>query len=240
MKRIQFKRLLAYPQVVHGSFLRRGGQSDGPFSSLNASFNVGDDPEKVQANREIVSAELGVQSVTYARLEHGTKIERVTRLNKENLPISDALYTTDKKLAIGVTHADCQAAIFYDPVKEVIGIVHAGWRGLVQNIYEKMCLQLKREVGTNPSDLIVCISPSLGPDYAEYKNYREDFPKKYWAFQKKKNFFDFWMLAKHQLLSSGVQQMSISNICTYTDEECFSYRRDRVTGRHPTVISLRD
>jgi YfiH family protein len=162
--------------------------------------------------------------------------------NIDKIGIADAIFTTERNLGIAVTHADCQAAIFYDPVHEAIGVVHAGWRGSVQNIYARLFDTMHREIGTQPHNLLVCISPSLGPDHAEYKNYKQDFPESFWSFQSKPNHFNFWEISKKQLQECGIleKNIEISGVCTYcSPEECFSYRREKETGRNATVVGLR-
>ncbi len=239
---LEFDLLKAFPRLSHGAFLRHGGISQEPFASLNVSISTGDHPDSVKANREIICKALDIPKIVYAKVNHGINIEWVTNANAGSLPESDALFTTEKNLGLAITHADCQAAIFYDPATQAIGIVHAGWRGLVQNMYEKAVGAMHREVGTLAKDLIVCVSPSIGPDHAEYKNYREDFPEELWSFQMQPNHFDFWAIAKKQLTACGIleKNIEISDICTYCSREnCFSYRRDRKTGRHATVVALK-
>lgn len=241
LRTIQFEVFKKYPEVRYGAFLRGGGYSTGPYCSLNLSTSTGDNSECVEKNRALVAKAIGASTMTFARLIHGKQGERVTFKNRETLPPCDALFTTEKQLPIAVTFADCQAAIFYDPINRAFAVVHAGWRGLMQNIYQNVCLRFQREFNTDPADLIVGISPSLGPEYAEYKNFRDEFPKKYWSFQKEPNFFDFRSLAKIQLKEEGIleENIEISSLCTYKNEEiCFSHRRDKLTGRHALVAFL--
>jgi YfiH family protein len=166
----------------------------------------------------------------------------VTAKNCDKIVAADGLFTTEKNLGLAVMHADCQAAIFYDPVHEAIGVVHAGWKGSVQNIYLRMFEAMHRDIGTQPHHLIVCISPSLGPDHAEYKNYKQDFPEEFWDFQVRPNHFDFWAISKKQLTACGIleKNIEISNVCTYCNaSDYFSYRREKETGRHATVVALK-
>ena len=140
-------------------------------------------------------------------------------------------------------HADCQAAIFYDPVHHALANVHSGWRGNVKNIYQTTILKMASVFGTKPQDLLVGISPSLGPQHAEFKNYKVEFPEHFWSFQVCPEYFDLWAIARHQLEEAGVlpYHIEIAGICTYANkEDCYSYRRDKVTGRHATLAMLRD
>lgn len=238
---IEFDLLEHYPHVAHGVFLRHGGTSQKHCMSLNAGDNVGDHPDHVKVNREMIRKAMQVPQVVYAKQNHGVNVHRVTAKNKDKIPQCDALFTSEKNLGLAVTHADCQATVFYDPVHEAIGVVHAGWKGSAQNIYARFIEAMHRDIGTQPHNLLVCVSPSLGPDHAEYKNYKQDFPEELWSFQVKPNHFDFWAITRKQLTSCGIldKNIEISEDCTFCNsKDYYSYRREKDTGRHATVIAL--
>jgi polyphenol oxidase len=137
---------------------------------------------------------------------------------------------------------DCQAAILYDPIHRALANVHAGWRGNVQNIYRTAVQKMVHSFGSKPQDLLVGISPSIGPKHAEFKNYKSEFPEEFWEFQVKPTYFDLWQIARHQFESSGVlaHHIQIAEICTFDHpSDYFSYRRDKTTGRHATVAMLK-
>ncbi len=239
---LEFELLEDYPHVVHGVFLRHGGVSNGAHASLNVSASIGDLPDSVQTNRDLLKGALKVSKLVFPNQTHGSHVERVTAKNADRVPQADAIFTTEKNLALAISHADCQAAIFYDPVHEAIAAVHAGWRGLVQNIYARTLAAMQREIGTQPQNIIVCIAPSLGPDHSEFKNYRQEFPQELWRFQVKPNYFDLWAIGKEQLLTLGVleRNIEITEMCTHChSDDCFSYRRDKNTGRHGTVVAMK-
>ncbi len=242
MQWLEFDLLEPYPHVVHGVFLRHGGVSQGAQATLNLGEGTSDNPEAVKTNREQIRKALHMPKLLFPHQTHGMNVQRVTAKNSDKAPQADALYTTEKNLALGVTHADCQAAIFYDPVHEAIAVAHAGWRGLVQNIYARVLEAMQRDIGTQPQNLIVCISPSLGPDHAEYKNYKQEFPQDFWPFQVKPNYFDFWAIARKQLSSLGLleKNIEITEICTHCNQkDYFSHRREKDCGRHGTVVALK-
>lgn len=242
MEWLEFDLLEPYPHLTHGVFLRHGGVSQGPFATLNLGSSTGDHPDHYKANRELVRKALNVERLIFPHQTHGAGIDRVTAKNLDKTFQADGIYTTEKNVALGVVHADCQAAIYYDPVHEAVGVVHAGWKGLVQNIYARMLEAMQREIGTQPQNLIVCIAPSLGPDHAEFKNYKQEFPQDFWSAQAKPNYFNLWEIAKRQLSALGVldKNIEIAEICTYcSPKEYFSHRREKETGRHGTVIALK-
>ena len=141
-----------------------------------------------------------------------------------------------------MNHADCQVAIFFDPVKKVVANVHCGWQGNVQNIYAQVIQHLEAEYGSAVEDLLVCISPSLGPENAEFINHRSELPSSFYPFQIKPNYFDFWEISKMQLKKAGVlgHHIEIAQMCTFSGEkDFFSHRRDKETGRNGTVVALK-
>lgn len=231
-----------FPHLVHGVFLRHGGTSKAPFATLNISSDVGDHPDYVKQNRESVRKALDLPKVVYAHQMHGSNVHRITAKNIDKIPAADAIFTTEKNLGLAITHADCQAAIFYDPVHEAIAVVHCGWKGTAQNIYARVVNAMHQDIGTQAHNLLVCISPSLGPDHAEYKNYRQEIPQEFWNFQAKPTYFDFWAISKKQLNGCGISEknIEISSLCTFCNQsDYFSYRGDKKTGRNVTIAGLK-
>lgn len=240
--------LLSHYSVAHGVFLRKGGVSSGVFDSLNGLYGIGDKEENVTENRMRMIDALQVGGIaSIKKAAHGKEVEIVHRKEEEFHGI-DGLLTKKENIGLLITHADCQAAIFYDPVSHALANVHAGWRGQMQNIYRETVFQMGKRFGSKPRDLIVCISPSLGPEHAEFKNYSEEICKEYWHFQVKPTYFNLWEIAKYQLLQLGLLEKNIEIACldTYANEDdFFSYRREKakkregiVTGCHATVAAL--
>ena len=86
---------------------------------------------------------------------HGVVIREVTDPNttREQLEGVDALITNVPGVAISVRTADCIPVLLYDPVHKAIAAVHAGWRGTVQRISQKVISEMQRRYGTDASDL---------------------------------------------------------------------------------------
>lgn len=230
-----------YSQIKQATFLRHGGVSPSPFASLNVGKDVGDNPDHVKVNRERVRDIIDFPSIVYAKQTHSLDVAEVTPQNIDHIPPADALFTNMPNVALAITHADCQAILVYDPFKEVIAAIHAGWKGSVGNIIRPLIDAMKKSHQSDPKDFLVSISPSLGPDHAEYKEYKKDFPEELWSFQKTDNHFDFWAISIKQLTECGVQQENIecAEICTFCDKEnYFSHRRSKKTGRNVTFIGI--
>lgn len=239
MRVLTFEKLESLP-LAHAVSTRAGGVSGGPFASMNLGDGVGDDEDAVAENRKRLLEHCSADSLVWATQVHGCEVVEVGDV-PASPPSCDALISNVSGLALMIKHADCQAAIIYDPVRHALGLVHSGWRGSVQNIYGKTIERMHTCYGSIPSDLIVCIGPSLGPEAAEFVNFRDELPEELWRFQRKPNYFDFWAISQAQLTEARVRPENIefSHLCTFSDPKAFfSYRRDRVTGRMGTVAAL--
>ncbi len=240
----EFEKLQAFTQLRHAVFSRCGGNSQTPFGPLNMSTYVGDEPSNVQHNRKLARKSACLQVPLATSLQtHGNNVYAIETALENDVEVSgyDAFVTNQKNSALGIQHADCQAAIFFDPIKQAIGCVHAGWKGSCKNIYKETMAKMDALYGSNPKDLIVCISPSLGPEKAEFINYERELPQEFWPFKSATNYFDFWQISRHQLEKEGVQpdNIEIAGLCTYSDSEhFFSARRDKICGRHLTAVWL--
>ncbi|MDR3624523.1 MAG: peptidoglycan editing factor PgeF [Chlamydiales bacterium] len=212
--------------LVHAVFTKKGGSN--PAIGLNLGLHTIDEPTHLQKNFDLIKDSLNLKRVTAAYQMHGIHTTLVTESHPSYISKCDSLLTASKNHALFISHADCQAAIFYDPIHHALANVHSGWRGSVQNIYKATIHAMKKHFQSDPKDLLVCISPSLGPNFAEFINYKSEFPEAFWPFQIKENYFDFWEISKEQLKSCGVlkSHIQVAQLCTVTEEEDFySYRR---------------
>ena len=226
--------------LKHGVFTRLGGVSSGTFGSLNVSSSVGDDPANTAENRRRIEHIIGAP-LSRINMCHGKEISFIDQFPYVQTPVCDAIATDLSHIGLLITHGDCQAAIFYDPIKNVVANAHSGWKGSVKNIYAEVVKALINRYGCNPRDLMVGIAPSLGPEHAEFINYEQELPQHFLKYQCKPVHFDFWQISKDQLMESGVlpSHIQIAGICTYECEhDFFSYRRDKKSGRNATVARL--
>lgn len=228
---LEFELLKPYPALSHAVLLRRGG--------LNLSRSAPEDVLNGQRNQATVQRIFPAQQWPQLRVVHGNRVVRVER--DQPLGEYDGFVTNQPGCALMVTHADCQAAIFYDPIHHALGAVHAGWRGLVKEIYSNCISLMHKEFGSSPNDLLVAISPSLGPLNSEFINYKQEIPERFYRFKEGQCHFNLWEIARFELCSAGVlpENIQIAGLCTYQhDADFFSYRRDKTLGRNATVALL--
>lgn len=239
---LEFELLADSINLVHRVFLRHGGYSAGFYSSLNLGTYMGDDNANVQANILKISKLLDISRITDCRQCHGKEVVEITPDNYQSIRPADGFVTKHQRLGLKVCHADCQAGIFYDPIRHVVANVHCGWRGNVHNIYAETVAFMERKYRSNPANILVGISPSLGPERSEFINFRQEFPEPFWDFQYKPNYFNLWSISEMQLIDAGIlpHHIQIAGISTYANpDDYFSYRRSKTTGCHGTVVFLK-
>jgi polyphenol oxidase len=171
------------PGIRHGYFTRQGGVSRGLFASLNCGFGSGDDPAKVEENRAIAAARLGLAAdrLVSCHQVHGTATVTVERpwppranpsANPTTNPRADAMVTAVPGIALGVLAADCAPVLFADPTARIIGAAHGGWRGALAGVMEATVAAMAAQ-GAQPERIRAGIGPCIaqpsyevGPEFA--------------------------------------------------------------------------
>ncbi len=145
--------------------------------------------------------------------------------------------------------ADCVPLVFHDPIKKVVGIVHAGWQGTLLQIGKEAVARVVEHYGSKPEDLFVGIGPSIcGKCYEVGEEVRKQFIKQWGEiaedFLKPHNgryLLDLWGANEWVLKQAGVKQIEQAHICTAEHlDEWYSYRKEKgATGRFGVVIALK-
>ena len=230
--------------LFYGTFNRHGGVSPSPWNSNNVSFGIGDSSDNVHANREQIKQAVGFKRLVSAKQVHGSKVYVVDRAPAGGLEVDafDALVTNVPGIGLMIQQADCQAVFLFDPEKKAVGLAHVGWRGTVADIIAETVFTMSQTFSTEPVDIIAAISPSLGPCCAEFINFRSELPAALHGYQVRPNYFDFWKISRDQLCAAGIrpENIHVAAICTCCNQDFFSYRRDRDTGRFASVIGIRE
>ena len=232
--------------IPHGTFNRLYGISVSPYSSLNVSFGVGDKPENVAGNRQLVKKALHIPHLLSAGQIHGDRVYCSAGIVADlEIQGYDALITDQPGVGLLVQQADCQAILMYDPHAQVIAAIHCGWRGSTLNIIRTTIQEMQKRYHVRPENLLALISPSLGPCCSEFINYREELPESLHHFQALPNHFNFWDISLYQLTKAGVlsEHIDIAEVCTVCDRNYFSYRRAKsqgkaCTGRNGSLIYM--
>ena len=228
--------------IIAGFTTRWGGVSEIPFDNFNLAVHVGDDKKSVLQNRDLLVKELGIENkdIVWMNQIHSDNIQ-IVEYGGEVLQ-TDGLITKRRGLVLLVLVADCIPILFYDAVKEIVAVVHAGREGTFQNISGKMITKFKKEFNSNSEDVQVFFGPSIQKKcYEVGKNIVKEFKDK-WGVKYIYNTtnLDLPLLNKDQLLQEGVlvENIKLSRICNHCDENYFSYRRNQKTGRFAGIIFL--
>jgi YfiH family protein len=237
----QFPNLAKFAAINHGIFTRHSGCSRGAFKSLNVADGIGDDAKNVQENRRIISRCIQGRQLVFADQVHGDHV-LVVEKNPAAALVGDAMVTGFRQQFLTIQVADCQAVMMYDPDRQVVANIHAGWRGSIKNIIGSTLRQMENRFGCRPHHVVAGIGPSLGPCCAEFVNYIREIPEEFWKYKDARHHFDFWAVSRDQLLEAGVPEENINTagICTKCNQDTFfSYRGQGSTGRFAAVIGLR-
>jgi len=233
---LEFELFQQYPEIAHGVFVKTAACEEG-FGGKEMQHDEG-----IKKNRHKAREAIGLDYLVTSRQCHEDHIALVDDyVDMLPDPSADGLCSSLRGIGLTVYHADCQAVFFYDPTKKVIANIHCGWRGNVCNILGKAVFSLQKRFGCNPKDLLVGISPSLGPRSAQFVHYREEFPEDFHGYQVAPGYFDLWEISYQQLRSAGIldSHIEIARLCTYEDNNYFfSYRRDKTLKRNMSVIGL--
>ena len=227
---------------------REGGQSDGPFASMNLGIAVGDAPERVAANRLRFGAACGALPV-FLRQVHGIGAVRIgvgDALPGAPVHEADASLTTEPGVACTVQVADCLPVLFAAPGGKGVAAAHAGWRGLAGGVLEATIARLCDAADCRPRDLDawlgVCIGPrafEVGADVLEAFAVAPGAPahRRFAPAQPGKWLADLAGLAQDRLAAAGVERISAAAGCAFEEaSRFFSYRRDRITGRMAAAV----
>ncbi|MBI4057724.1 peptidoglycan editing factor PgeF, partial [Candidatus Microgenomates bacterium] len=243
----RFNNLSRISWLHHGVSTRDSGNLDWEKTS--------DKKEVVLENRKRFLDALGVEKeVVEMQQVHGNHVAVVGSTDKGHTILGrDALITKDPRVSLFIKTADCVPILLVDPVKHVIGAVHAGWRGTAQEIARLTIQHMEDHFGTNPKDILAGIGPSIGPCCYEVDTpVIEAFKKFSYADkifsparnathnvaggkkQKDHVHLDLWRANKIQLIETGVKEehIEIAEFCTRDSPELFfSERREKPSGR---------
>lgn len=238
-------------QVQVGITTRTGGNGNHYFG--NCGLNTGDIPDAVYVNRRTLANSLGLkpEHLIFCRQTHSSNIAIINSLPDFNMEPenTDGIITSLKNFGLAILTADCLPVAIYNSEGKAAGVVHAGWRGLANQIAPKAVRLIESEYNCPPSELNAIVGPGISSSvYETGKEVVSIFSDLGFASEKfircdsGKYFINLAAIAKQQLLNAGIDEKSIhvSPLCTYLNPDMFfSARRDSInTGRMATVVKI--
>ncbi|WP_319777699.1 polyphenol oxidase family protein [Maridesulfovibrio sp.] len=225
---------------------RNGGCCKAPFDGGNISYDVGDDPYDVRANRTELAATLGISHWHECIQVHGDVVHYdLEEGSPADTPIieGDGLATTAAGHALVVKTADCQPIMIAHKNGDFVAGLHNGWRGNAINFPGKGVADICEHYSCDPKDLLAVRGPSLSPAVAQFVNFESDFGPGFESyFDKESCTVDLWKLTIDQLVEAGLTRRNIHSLdlCTFSmARSFFSYRREKTTGRQCSLIWIR-
>jgi len=231
---------------------RHGGIGQPPYDTFNLGLGTQENPTSVHENRRRLARVLPNEPA-WLRQVHGIRVVDADDLSlfDSNLgpPAADASVTTTPGRVLAVLTADCLPVVLADQAGTVVGVAHAGWKGLAAGVLEATLqrMQAKRPLA---SGWRAWIGPGIGAQAfqvgdevrvafegkgAEQAGYFVPDPLESGKWRA-----DLAGIARWRLTQMGVTQVESSGLCTVNDSlrQFFSYRRDRETGRMATLAWL--
>jgi len=239
----------APPRVSALITTRSGGLSSDPFGAapgkaggMNIGLKSGDAVETVLANRATLYVLLP-REPRWLRQVHGAGAVSID--DEDELPAADAAVSLTPGNPCVVSIADCLPVLFAEQRGRAVAAAHAGWRGLAAGVLQNTAALMRTRLADKRAELIAYLGPAIGPAHFEVGSevltaMRERLPEAEAAFRPGaagKYYADLFRLARQALAQAGVNQIYGGGLCTFSDPTRFySFRRDRVTGRHAAVI----
>ena len=220
---------------------RHGGVSAAPYDTLNLGMHVGDNPQAVARNRQLLEPLVPSEPVWLEQV-HGTIVANADAASCRVQ--ADACIARHRGAVCVVMTADCLPILLCDEAGTVVAAVHAGWKGLAAGVIEATVNAME----VAPHRLIAWLGPAIGQEAFEVG---AEVRAAFIAHQARaaeafvahggqgKYHADLYLLARQRLEALGIRKVSGGNYCTYRQKDkFFSYRRDGVTGRMGTFIWL--
>jgi len=152
------------------------------------------------------------------------------------VPQADAAVARRPGTVCVVKAADCMPVLLADERASVVGIAHAGWRGLAAGVLEATVDAMRVEA----RHVVAWLGPAIGPEVYEVgedvRAALADLPQAFRPNRPGHWLLDLYAVARAKLQARGVARIYGGGFCTYRDERFFSYRRDGTSGRMAALL----
>jgi len=172
---------------------------------------------------------------------HGTAV--VEAAPGAQRAVADASFTRMRGRVCAVQIADCMPVLFAAADASVVGVAHAGWRGLSAGVLESTV----QAMAAAPAALSAWLGPAIGPRAYEvgdevrdaFLAHDREAARAFAPGRPGRWLADLYLLARQRLAAAGVTQVSGGRFCTHAEAaRFFSWRRDRAPERMAAVVWL--
>ena len=217
-----------------------GGKSSGNFDNFNLALHVNDNQANVLENRKILKVQFDLPAdPVWINQTHSSTCIDATSL-KKNVQ-ADASYSSKLGIVCGIMTADCLPLFVSNKDGTMVGIAHAGWRGLASGIVENLI----KSFNSDGDNLVVHLGPAISKKCFEvgdevkslYLSKNINFERSFTR-SKNKNYLDLYDAARVVLEGFQINSISGGDRCTFQESNnFFSYRRDGInSGRMAHLI----
>jgi YfiH family protein len=186
----------------------------------------------------VVRERFGIEAnLTTCNQIHSANVRRATSGEAwRECDSCDALWSTERHVALGIKVADCLPVTIIDPENHVIANVHSGWRGAVQDIVgrtlESIPIDASRTIAfLGPSIRVCCFE--VGEEVAE------KFDGRYVSREHDKPHVDIPAYTVDILKRHGIEHIIDTGLCTRCPGSRFhSFRREpKRGGRNLAIVA---
>ena len=217
-----------------------GGKSSNNFANFNLALHVNDNSNRVLENRKMLKNLYNLPSEPqWINQIHSSKC--VDAASIDSIIEADASFTSRAGVVCAIMTADCLPVFVSKKDGTMVGIAHAGWRGLISGVIEN----LLKSFNSNGDNLLVHLGPAISKKsfevgdevrnlfLAKNSNFERSFITK-----NNKIFLDLYDAAKVILEGFQIKSISGGDRCTFREpSDFFSYRRDGInSGRMAHLI----
>ena len=168
--------------------------------------------------------------------------------NYRNNTMGDAMITTKKNIPLVIKIADCIPVLLYDKEKEIMALVHSGWKGTLNNITAKTITKMLDLYHSNPDNIMVYLYPSIRKCHFEveddvYKLFKAKITNidKYTDKKGNKYYIDLQKIVIDSIKELGINNIEDANICTYCHhDEFYSYRYNHTDKRNYLIGMMKE
>jgi copper oxidase (laccase) domain-containing protein len=208
-------------------------------------------PEQVRQSRSVIRDAVGLSiddsiyvivpsgSTDFVDIENGTEPEKIqaSDTQRETEVIADGLITRRPRVGLMLNAADCIPLVVFDSERDILSLIHVGWRGAVNQFPEKILGYARENYGFNAGDSVAYLGPTVGQESYRAEELHEAQTGEDWKPHIKEGddgfYIDLQGFVSAELLREGIKPENIHAFPTDTAESYsghYSFTRHKNEG----------
>ena len=162
--------------------------------------------------------------------------------SKPEIPLVDGFVTDKPNAFLVLKTADCTPILIYSKEQQVVGGCHSGREGTKNGIVKQLLNTMLANFKVDTTELIVMVGPAIsGKNYQVDQATFSDFVKVTGVEQEDLR-IDMQKVILRDILEFGIlrENVFLSEECTFSDSNYFSYRENKTKERQLSIIGIRD